>query len=710
MASLSGTELGRYQVLERLGRGGMAEVYKGYHQNLDRHVAIKVLHGYLAEGEDFLARFEREARAVANLRHTNIVQIFDFDVEDENYYMVMELVEGGTLGQKFKTDQDTFALEYISNTIEQIAAALDYAHSQRVIHRDIKPSNIMIDDQGSVFLTDFGIARIVSGTQFTATGALIGTPAYMSPEQCKGEEIGPASDVYSLGIILYEMLTRQQPFEAETPLSVLQKHITEPIPPIHHHRQDLPPVFEGIISRSLAKEPANRYQSAGALASDLRDAVKQTLHPTQEIYPDKTTLETTVMEADEAEEDSTVQPTVVMEGEERHPDAPQGEPEPAHLEKIQDKRPPKKTKKPIPWKIIAPIGIVLVAAGVLLATSALDLTNNPSEDIGHEESPTDVHPIEEEEEPGECTDPWSCRDRAVEAWESGDLARAEEFYRDAISHVSDPITAYTPIWCEFAELGAILHLEDQLVFSGVCFIVEQGVNGCHTPDECFGVALQAWEAERLWVASQIIFWAIEKVPDDRHAEYAFLWCNRSEVYSDLGEPALAEENRVACDEWSEEILDQSKPESPWSLREKGIEARDSGDIDAAIEHYQIAISLIDSPPHEYALIWCEFAELLQEIEREDQYTYRAMCYLTQRGQDGCETVEACRDLGYAAREEGALWEAYEILFWALDKVPEDQRAEYAGLWCNRAGISEELGEIDLAHENDALCEEWSQQP
>ena len=319
MASLSGTELGRYQVLERLGRGGMAEVYKGYHPKLDRHVAIKILHGYLAEGEDFLARFEREARAVANLRHPNIVQIFDFDVHDEQYYMVMELIEGGTLTEWSKKEIGDIDLRTILNIMEQVASALDYAHNQGIVHRDIKPSNILVNENGGIFLTDFGIARIVSGsqTQFTATGALIGTPAYMSPEQCRGEEISQVSDIYSLGIILFELLTGQQPFEAKTPLSVLQKHIKEPIPNLRLHRSDLPPTIDLVIAKTLAKQPADRYQTAGEFVSALREAVNINLPDSNEMSgerEDKTTLETIVMDAEgDQKTDSTVKPTIVME-------------------------------------------------------------------------------------------------------------------------------------------------------------------------------------------------------------------------------------------------------------------------------------------------------------------------------------------------------------------------------------------------------------
>ena len=199
MVSLTGSNIGKYRIMERLGRGGMADVYKGYHPRLDRYVALKVLHPHLIEGEDFLKRFEREAKTVASLRHPNIVQVFDFDVEDEIYYMVMEFIDGGSLKEKLcnlANNKGLLPQEEVNRIFQQVASALGYAHNKGMLHRDVKPSNILLDESGKAYLTDFGIARIVSGaTRLTATGTLIGTPAYMSPEQCKGIEVSTQSDI-----------------------------------------------------------------------------------------------------------------------------------------------------------------------------------------------------------------------------------------------------------------------------------------------------------------------------------------------------------------------------------------------------------------------------------------------------------------------------------------------------------------------------------
>ena len=272
MSTLAGQSIGKYKLLERRGRGGMAEVYKAHHPKLDRVVAVKILHGYLAEGPDFLGRFEREAKAVANLRHPHIVQIHDFDVDNDTYYMVMEYIAGGTLQDLMNAAGEKgeyIPLGQVLAILQEVAGAMDYAHDKGIIHRDIKPSNILLDETGEAFLADFGIARMVSTTQFTSTGALIGTPTYMSPEQSKGMELTPVSDIYSLGIILYEVLTGQAPFAADTPLAVIQKHVSEPLPAPEKLRPGLTPGMAEVLTKALAKDPAERYQSAGELARAL---------------------------------------------------------------------------------------------------------------------------------------------------------------------------------------------------------------------------------------------------------------------------------------------------------------------------------------------------------------------------------------------------------------------------------------------------------
>jgi serine/threonine-protein kinase len=278
LVSLEGKTLGKYRLIEQLGRGGFASVYKAYHARLDRYVAVKVLHPHLVEGEDFLSRFEREARAVATLRHPNIVIVHDFDVESNIYYMIMEFIDGLSMKEKLvelNTSKMFLPLSDVGGIMGNVTSALDYAHDCGMLHRDVKPSNVILNSVGEAFLTDFGIARILSSTQFTATGALIGTPAYMSPEQGQGLSVSPASDVYSLGVMLYEFLTGRVPFDADTPLAVIFKHISDPLPSIRTIRPDLPEALERVIYKSLAKDPEDRFKSPGEMMALLNDILAQ---------------------------------------------------------------------------------------------------------------------------------------------------------------------------------------------------------------------------------------------------------------------------------------------------------------------------------------------------------------------------------------------------------------------------------------------------
>ena len=202
-ASLEGRTLGKYRVMNPLGRGGMAQVYRAYHPQLDRYVAIKVLRSDLVEEDEFLSRFRREAQAVANMRHANVIQVFDFDVQDDIYYMVMELLEGDTLKTRmseYRARGERMPYPELLRIMLDILAGLEYAHSEGIIHRDIKPGNMMLTSRGQAVLTDFGIAQIIGGTQYTVSGALMGTLAYMAPEQGLEGRTDVKSDLYSLGL------------------------------------------------------------------------------------------------------------------------------------------------------------------------------------------------------------------------------------------------------------------------------------------------------------------------------------------------------------------------------------------------------------------------------------------------------------------------------------------------------------------------------
>lgn len=272
-----GLQISKYKIVEHLGRGGMAEVYKAYHENLDRYVAIKLMHPFLASEEDFLSRFKREARAMAALNHPNIVDVFDFDAEGDVYYIVMEYISGGTLkdAQAELAESGTkMALSRAIQIVLEVADALAYAHSRGMIHRDIKPANIMLNDRNAAVLTDFGIAKILTGPSYTATGAMIGTPAYMSPEQGIGHPGDERSDLYSLGVLFYQLATGKLPYDADTPLAVVLKHVNDPIPLPVQANPELPAAVSDVIYKSLAKDPDDRYPSVHDFAKELRQAVR----------------------------------------------------------------------------------------------------------------------------------------------------------------------------------------------------------------------------------------------------------------------------------------------------------------------------------------------------------------------------------------------------------------------------------------------------
>jgi serine/threonine protein kinase len=261
----------------------MARVYRAYHPQLDRYVAIKVLRSDLVEEEEFLARFRREAQSVAALRHPNIVRVFDFDVQEDAghgpvYYMVMELLEGDSLRSRLNDHnrrRGRLPLGEAVRVLLDVSEGLGYAHGESVIHRDVKPANILLSGQGRAVLTDFGIAQIIGGTRHTVSGALMGTLSYMAPEQGLEGHCDARSDIYSLGIVLYEMLTGEPPYDAETPLAVLMKHVNDPLPLPRKVVADVPRPLERVVLKALAKDPEQRFQTAGEMAEALHKAAKR---------------------------------------------------------------------------------------------------------------------------------------------------------------------------------------------------------------------------------------------------------------------------------------------------------------------------------------------------------------------------------------------------------------------------------------------------
>ena len=260
---------GRYEIVEHLARGGMAEVYVAHDQLLDRRVALKVLFPEFAADRSFVERFRREARAAAGLNHPNIVSVYDTGEESGTYFIVMEYVEGRTLRDIIRSEGPLLP-QRAADIGADVAAALAFAHRHGVVHRDVKPGNVLIDRAGRVKVTDFGIAR-AGDTQenLTQTGAVMGTATYFSPEQAQGGAIDPRSDVYSLGVVLYEMVTGRAPFSGDSPVAIAYQHVRETPAPPSSVNPDVPPDLEACILKCMAKNPANRYATAEDLRADL---------------------------------------------------------------------------------------------------------------------------------------------------------------------------------------------------------------------------------------------------------------------------------------------------------------------------------------------------------------------------------------------------------------------------------------------------------
>ena len=262
----------RYEVIRSIGEGGMANVYLGYDTILDRNVAIKVLRGDLSNDEKFVRRFQREALSASSLAHPNIVEVYDVGEDDGVYYIVMEYVEGKTLKQLLKK-RGTLTLSEAIDIMSQLTDGMAHAHDSYIIHRDLKPQNIMIKDDGQIKITDFGIAMALNSTQLTQTNSVMGSVHYLPPEQASGKGCTIKSDIYSMGIIFYELLSGSLPFKGDNAVEIALKHMREPLPSLREDNSAIPQSIENIVRRATAKNPKNRYESARSMHEDLLTAL-----------------------------------------------------------------------------------------------------------------------------------------------------------------------------------------------------------------------------------------------------------------------------------------------------------------------------------------------------------------------------------------------------------------------------------------------------
>lgn len=289
-------KIGRYEIQEEIGRGGMATVFKAYDPRFERHIAVKVLPPEFMHDPEFRARFNREAKTIAALEHPAIVPVYDYGEEAGLLYLVMRYMPGGSLADRL--EHGPLTIEESAEILQRLGSALDRAHNEGIIHRDLKPSNILFDQYGDAFLADFGIVRLTtSDSNLTASGSLVGTPTYMSPEQVYGDkELDGRSDIYALGVILFQMLTGHLPYEADTPAKMMMKHILEPVPQILKNRPDLPPEAEQVVGKALAKERDERFASAADLNAAL-STLTQKSKTAAEVQNELATMQLATMQA-----------------------------------------------------------------------------------------------------------------------------------------------------------------------------------------------------------------------------------------------------------------------------------------------------------------------------------------------------------------------------------------------------------------------------
>ncbi len=365
MVQLVGQTIGRYHVVEQLGEGGMAQVYKAYDNRLERYVAVKVILPSQSQDETFLKRFEREAKSLAQFSHPNIVRVLDYGDQNGMPYLIMEFVSGGTLKQKLGSPMP---FPEAARILAPIARALDAAHHRGIYHRDVKPANILLNESGQPLLSDFGIAKVLEtggdGSTLTGAGVGIGTPEYMSPEQGMGSAIDQRTDVYSLGVVFYELVTGRKPYRADTPMAVVYKQITEPLPRPREFMPTLPDDVERIIFKAMAKKPEDRYQDMRAFADALEALAARQIAASSEATVVSRPSEATLLSP------APVGPTVVSQAQSGPTVVSPAQPGAVHPAPAQP-APTAPKKSSMLWVILGVVGVgglaVLIAAGVLIS-------------------------------------------------------------------------------------------------------------------------------------------------------------------------------------------------------------------------------------------------------------------------------------------------------------------------------------------------------
>lgn len=693
MEDLTGKQLGPYQIVAALGEGGMATVFKAYQPSMDRYVALKVLPRHFASDPEFIGRFSQEAKVIANLQHPHILPVHDFGEADGYTYLAMRFIEGGTLADWLK-ENGPLSLEKIRSIITQVGGALDYAHSRNVIHRDVKPSNILVDEWGNCLLTDFGLAKMTATTShLTQTGGILGTPAYMSPEQGLGKKIDHRSDIYSLGVVLYQMAIGRLPYQAETPMAVVIKHIHDPLPPPTRFKPDLPEGLERVILRALAKDPEDRFPTASDMVKTLQSVTEQPTLAKPDISepaPRPTTAKPPSSPepvAELPESDTAVPPTPP-------PAAPKPLPP---LEPTIVEPPPQPGRKRTYWLVGGGlVGIVaIIVIGFLVANSLSGDENE--QDIPEQVAETAV--TENNNPPDQENDQTIDELFAVvdEAYAAGDIGRALDAINQAIelepnqpdlycqrgytqNDMEDfPAAAESFKQCRvMAQEQQIPDLQAEALGQGTLTRVEMVMRETDDPQKALNIIDEALQQ-----------------PDAP----PWLICERGEFNTWY-------DNKAAVADF-EACKDQNPDDEYWPWRAEsvinmihGYTALDEEDYGAALEHFS---NWADLAPDEY---WAHCAlgnahtGLNEYPPALDQYV---LCEQLAQSQDDGDAVREAQSgqLYVQARlaiEDGNVEQALQNYNQVVELTPDN-----AYLYCERGELHQELGHIDEARNDYVTC-------
>jgi len=468
MPFANGENVGAYRVVEKLGQGGMATVFKAYHPSLDRYVALKVMHPAFAGDANFLARFQREARIVAKLDHPHIIPIYDYSSHNGHPYLVMRFIKGETL--KARMERSPVEPLEVLRIARAVGEALSYAHEQGVLHRDIKPSNIILTPEGGVYLTDFGLARMAEAGESTLSrDMMLGTPQYVAPEQAKGsKDLDARTDIYSFGVVLYELLVGRPPFVADTPYAVIHDHIFTPLPLPCELNPDLPEAAQRLLLKALAKEPDDRFQSVETLIDTFDAALKSAPAPS----PAETVA---------ASSETTIVPPPQVEAVER-------------IQVRKEKQQPKKSR-PWLWAVAGAVALLCLIVIALLLTKNVRQQRAVAPPTIEQ---TDVIPIPADAE--------QLLEDARIAGEEGNYRDALNMYQQAVENDPHLIPAYVDASQLLIKMGDMDQAIDMLI---------QGLEANPKEPELHkragGIALLA---ERWDVAEKETRWMLQEMPED----------------------------------------------------------------------------------------------------------------------------------------------------------------------------------------------------